>query len=91
MTMMMKLKGCPMYLFCKLIWYGSVYPHQVEKMPSCYTWIAWDGEWTISSSYSHDPIKCTVTSLDILSIALQGNAGVPGKNGEAGEMVRYAL
>ena len=31
------------------------------------------------------------TSLNILSITLQGNAGVPGKNGDAGEMVCETL
>ena len=31
------------------------------------------------------------TSLNLLSITFQGNAGVPGKNGDAGEMVREVL
>ena len=31
------------------------------------------------------------TSLNTLSITLQGNAGLPGKNGVAGERVRKAL
>jgi len=31
------------------------------------------------------------TSLNIVSITLQGNAGLPGKNGAAGERVRKAL
>jgi len=92
MTMKMKLKGCPMYLFCKLIWSGSVYPHPVEKNNAkllhgdCMGWRMKPFPLVIVTIQSNG--LRNKTSLNILSITLQGNAGVPGKNGEAGEMVR---
>ena len=70
-TMMMKLKGCPMYPICKLIWCGSVYLRLVEKCEAV-TWVT-----TQSNALRNK------TSLNIVSITLQGNAGLPGKNGAA--------